>query len=487
LALRTAVTSDQKVVLKECALGTQPDAKKGCPEVSKDRFKEYQALLKLGRTSGSATQSLWDALKGKTVGTYNRDNPLMQLHMADDVEFQTAGSMSTLNSKLYDNDYRFEGVEAVFAKGYSGIVDGLVSGVTDVAGGAGTKKPIPVSTNKRVSAVEKVGSKLKVSISDGTSLMADHVIFTGSAGVLKAKTVSFNPPLSKAKLDAVSQVGFGNVIKVGLLFEKRFWPENYHYFALAQPTGANLQQAERFSYILNLQPFTNRSVLFAFVFGSSAWELESWTDVQVWSAVRANLVQLFGKDTVPAAAKAIWRSSWGTNPNFRGSYSYMTPATPLCAFFALSQPEMGGGLHFAGEHTLGSARGTVHGAFLSGLRAASEVLATTRCTSSRIGSVNTKAAAVIHDDGDCAEKAAEAAEAADNVNPDDEPETLTTDLQAKSQAGTCMDLHTKCTQWAAACTSTKIGRLVRGTCARTCGLCSQGLPTGAMLLSAQLQ
>ena len=264
-------------------------------------------------------------------------------------------------------------------------MDGLVAGNTSISGSPGSKKALNVTMGAagKVTKVESLSTgKLRVTVASGASIDADQVIFSVPLGVLKAKAVSFNPALPQAKLNAIENIGFGNVVKIGLLFDTQFWPQAQHYFSLAQPENStpSLATAERFSYFLNLVPAVNRPILFTFVFGSQATPVESWTDEEVWNGkpgmagVRANLVQLFGKDAVPPTYKAMWRSAWATSPNFGGAYSYSATTTNKCDFDTVAAAELSGRLHFAGEHTFSSARGTVHGAFLSGLRAAREVL-----------------------------------------------------------------------------------------------------------------
>ena len=65
--------------------------------------------------------------------------------------------------------------------GYGGIVDGLAAGDTDISGGKDAKGPLTIVTGKKVVAVSLASDKLSVSISDGTTLSADHVIFTGQS------------------------------------------------------------------------------------------------------------------------------------------------------------------------------------------------------------------------------------------------------------------------------------------------------------------
>ncbi len=49
--------------------------------------------------------------------------------------------------------------------------------------------------------------KVNVTTSDNMSYLVDSVIITVPLGVLKAGTISFDPPLSKAKTQAIQRTG----------------------------------------------------------------------------------------------------------------------------------------------------------------------------------------------------------------------------------------------------------------------------------------
>ena len=64
---------------------------------------------------------------------------------------------------------------------------------------------------------------------------ADAVICTLPVGVLKSRSVIFNPPLSPSKLSAIDSVGVGNVVKVIIEFPKVFWETNADFLGIADP------------------------------------------------------------------------------------------------------------------------------------------------------------------------------------------------------------------------------------------------------------
>jgi lysine-specific histone demethylase 1 len=65
---------------------------------------------------------------------------------------------------------------------------------------------------------------------------------------------------------------------------------------------------------------------------------------------------------------------WKSEAFSKGSYSFAAVGTKATDFDTIARPQ--GRLYFAGEHTNGAYRGTVHGAYMSGQRAAAEVVAT---------------------------------------------------------------------------------------------------------------
>jgi monoamine oxidase len=68
------------------------------------------------------------------------------------------------------------------------------------------------------------------------------------------------------------------------------------------------------------------------------------------------------------------RTQWGKNINSFGAYSYATNGTTSADFEAI-ELEISNKLFFAGEHTDKDYRGTVHGAYLSGIREAYKIVA----------------------------------------------------------------------------------------------------------------
>lgn len=71
-------------------------------------------------------------------------------------------------------------------------------------------------------------SKLPIiTTADGYKYFADHIIFTGSLGVLKDRHKTlFSPQLPVTLRRAIEYMGYGVIGKVFLEFDESFWPKN---------------------------------------------------------------------------------------------------------------------------------------------------------------------------------------------------------------------------------------------------------------------
>ena len=84
-----------------------------------------------------------------------------------------------------------------------------------------------------------------------------------------------------------------------------------------------------------------------------------------------NLKTIYGND-IPNP-KEMLRTKWNANENALGCYSYVQQGGESNAYNVLAK-SIDDRIYFAGEHTSFDYRGTVHGAYVSGVVAADEVL-----------------------------------------------------------------------------------------------------------------
>jgi len=199
------------------------------------------------------------------------------------------------------------------------------------------------------------------------SFDAERVVVTVPLGVLKEGTISFDPPLSEAKLGAIERVAFGTLDKVVLRFEERWWADTIGagaYF-IAEQDGA-------LALWVDLSDSIGAPALLAFEGADAALAGELLFEEERIARALEFASQMYG-GPVPDPVDAV-ATSWHADPFSRGSYSVIgTLATPD-DYAELARPD-GDRLFFAGEHTGFDHSATVNGAMESGIRVAEEVVA----------------------------------------------------------------------------------------------------------------
>jgi monoamine oxidase len=121
----------------------------------------------------------------------------------------------------------------------------------------------------------------------------------------------------------------------------------------------------------------NSPVLVGWAAGPVADRLSGKTDTEIIAAGMESLARAFGTDTIASSIEDATVANWGQERWSRGAYSWI-PAGALDAPAILATP-VADTLFFAGEATdTAGYRGTVHGAMVSGVRAARQVIASLR-------------------------------------------------------------------------------------------------------------
>nr|POE49524.1 lysine-specific histone demethylase 1a [Quercus suber] len=306
-----------------------------------------------------------------------QDMRLLNWHHAN-LEYANAAPVSSLSLSGHDQDTgnEFEGAHSEIIGGYTQLPRGLMN--------------LPTKLDVRFdSAVESVHydhsreseGKLitKVVCTNGEVFEADEVVVTAPLGVLKAKTIDFDPPLPQWKQSAISRMGFGLLNKVILLYEKPFWDESRDMFGLLNEpeehdsleTVEYARQRGRFYLIWNATKTSGRPMLVALMAGHAAHDVETTSSSDLLDEINSRLRSIFPDQEVPRPLEVIV-TRWKKDPFTRGTYSYVGPETKPGDYDLMAKPI--GNLHFAGEATCGTHPATVHGAFLSGLRVAAEVM-----------------------------------------------------------------------------------------------------------------
>ncbi|XP_059561614.1 spermine oxidase isoform X3 [Myotis daubentonii] len=170
-----------------------------------------------------------------------------------------------------------------------------------------------------------------VECEDCEVIPADHVIVTVSLGVLKKQHASFFcPGLPAEKVAAIHRLGIGTTDKIFLEFEEPFWgPEcNSLQFVWEDEAESRtltyppeLWYRKICGFDVLYPPERYGHVLSGWICGEEALVMEKCDDEAVAEICTEMLRQFTGNPNIPKPRR-ILRSSWGSNPYFRGSYSY---------------------------------------------------------------------------------------------------------------------------------------------------------------------
>jgi monoamine oxidase len=179
--------------------------------------------------------------------------------------------------------------------------------------------------------------------------------------VIAAGAVIFSPYLPVEVLQAHHDLPLGLMNKVALRFKRNVFPaERTEFWRLRRDDGRGM------SYLTRLW---DSNVCIGMSAGRLAHELETAGEAAAIEHALGELTAMLGGDLRRQFDRGA-ATAWAADPYARGSYSHCLPGR-FGARAILTRP-VGGRLVFAGEHTEQSAYGTLHGAHLSGLRAATE-------------------------------------------------------------------------------------------------------------------
>ncbi|MDZ7868552.1 MAG: NAD(P)/FAD-dependent oxidoreductase [Rheinheimera sp.] len=271
--------------------------------------------------------------------------------LSSSLEQEYSGSATELSVHWHDSVKTFGGDDVLFAQGYQLITQYLARG-------------LHIKTGQVVSAIHWGESGVQVVCAQQT-YNADQVIVTVPLGVLKKHQPQFVPALPAAKREAIAKLGMGVLNKCYLRFAKPFWPDDVDWLEYIAP-----QHGEWTEWVSLLRS-TQKPVLMGFNAAERGRAIEALTDQQLVDSAMATLRLMFGNDIPNPQDYQITR--WSTDPFSYGSYSFNAVGATPTMRQTLAAP-LGQQVFFAGEATQKEYFGTAHGAYLSGLAVAKQVL-----------------------------------------------------------------------------------------------------------------
>lgn len=278
------------------------------------------------------------------------DQELLAFISNSTAEQEYAGSRNELSTYWFDSMGGYDGEDAVFADGYRTLVNFLARGLN-------------VQLGQIVSTIDSSTSNVKITTNKG-SFSADRVIVTVPLGVLKKGSIKFTPALPSKKTTAISKLGMGNFNKCYLRFPTQFWPQQ-DWLEYIPP----LSKHGQWSQWLNLGRLTGQPILLGFNAGDFGGQIEAWSDAQIVASAMSRLKQIYGSGIPEPVSFQITR--WSQDPFSYGAFSFHKLGSKPTMRDDLAAP-IGNRVFFAGEATHKQMFATVHGALLSGQRAATQ-------------------------------------------------------------------------------------------------------------------
>lgn len=348
--VKTVPTDDENSIMFNADGSEHSDVEWEETESLFEEIYEEVALMQEETESDTSLQDAFDAV----LSEYDLSDEQMRrlnyyAYLGTSLEY--GADMNDLSLWEWDQDEEFGGEEVIFPGGYNQITNGLAKGLD-----------IRLETVVKTIRYGDDGVVVETTAGD---FVADQAVVTFPLGVLKQASVKFEPPLPESKQLAIQKLAMGVLNKVYLRFPEVFWDENVETISyLGDVLG-------EWSDWLSFVPFTGEPVLMAFHGGDKGFALENLSDDVIVAGAMKTLQVMFGESVPEPIGILITR--WGKDPFALGAYSHIPPFASGEDYDALFEP-VDDKLYFAGEATSREYPSTVHGAYLSGLAAAREML-----------------------------------------------------------------------------------------------------------------
>ncbi|CAJ1919044.1 flavin monoamine oxidase family protein [Aeromonas jandaei] len=326
---------------------------------------QYARLTLIEDEISAAIMILQDAERDVSLrdGIYSRlsyssrteeEQRIIDFVLSSTIEHEYGGSIEQLSSYWFDSDEDFSGDEWVLYNGYQSVVEYLA-------------QDLDIRLEQEIIKVEYESNAEVIVKTINRTYQAAQVILTLPLGVLKSGRVEFQPPLPSRKAQAIRKLGVGTLNKCCLHFPYAFWDTRYDWINNIPDTGNKGQWVEWVS----LARHTNQPVLIGFNAAEFALHVEQLDDQDTVSSAMAALRAMYGANIPDPMSYLITR--WSADPYAMGAYSYNGLGATPKARDDLAK-SIAHRLFFAGEATERHFFQTVHGAYLSGVRAADEVI-----------------------------------------------------------------------------------------------------------------
>ena len=275
----------------------------------------------------------------------------LNVFLRTDVEAEYGAMVDKLSAKYFDYADVNDGDDWVFPNGYMELFNPIA-------------KTLNIKLNQIVQNIMRGKDEVVITTTAGTVYKAEYCVCTVPLGILKQGLITFKPPLSPPKVQAISKMGFGSLDKVILAFDNVFWQNTSVLMLIKKGDHVN-----PIVFCANLHKVFKQNALMMFV--PQSFITKTTSAHQVIQEARNILAYSYPHAQFNIVAS--YATNWGSDTFTRGGYSSFAAGSTPGMHKELSKNE-GHQIYFAGEHTAEDNMSTVEGAWRSGLRVAKEII-----------------------------------------------------------------------------------------------------------------
>ena len=293
-------------------------------------------------------------------------------------ESVSEGVKDCKNANVYDDYVNLPGVPDVrFDKGcsYGNLLNKLVEDLPKDS----------ILYGREVVSISTENDPILIKCRNGEHFEADHVIITVSLGVLKRRCLDenilpnecslFTPALPVEKEEAIRRLGFGQIGKIVLQFDREI-PSQHNSEILMMLWLAEDKSdpiiMRKFPWVTDLfmlQRIHDTYFYESWVVGSTVTEVEHSSKEEIREAFLYVLNKML-RFPLPNVLN-VHMHSWGSDLLFGGCYTAnLANVDTSACILALGKPLADNRVLFAGEATSVEYYSTVHGAYCTGVREA---------------------------------------------------------------------------------------------------------------------
>jgi len=248
--------------------------------------------------------------------------------------------------------------------GFDTLIDGLVN---KQFGAYRSYTTLSITYNSPVTSISTDSNFVTVTTASGTSYRGVAVVVTVPLGVLKSEKITFDPPLPTATLAAINALDTSTLDTLWLNYTQSGNPliQIVQYQRTDNP-------ANNVAWPFLMRTGFGNSNIFELRFGGDyAKQMETNSTSTLVST--SSPIAIYAFNITPAVLQGQQQTNFATDANFLGSSVATPPNTTLQLLDSLAM-NYSKTIFFAGEHTIRTAPATVHGAIVSGIKAAVDVL-----------------------------------------------------------------------------------------------------------------